>query len=109
MAKARCNSSQKAGMLRANPTSSSAIPEIPADVLAAQQTGDTIPTPENVPAVRKKTVELQHEMEHQGQLGAASTTVAATGTAHIIAPTPGSPTKPVAESNFVSSGASAEK
>ena len=92
-------------MLKANPTSS-AIQEIPADIIAAQQTGDTIPTPENVPAVRKKAVELQHEMEHRSALVSANVT---TVTTNIAAQTAGSPAKLVAESTFVSSSTSTEK
>lgn len=105
MAKARCNNSQKAGMLKAQPAS--AIPELPADVIAAQQTGDTIPTPDNVPAVRKKAVELQHELQHHGQSAAPAfgvTTLNTTTPASVAPPTspsPGSPTKPVAESHSV--------
>lgn len=102
MAKARCNNSQKAGMLKANPTSSSVIPDVPADVIAAQQTGDTIPTPENVPAVRKKAVELQHELHHHSHSSAAatpSTSAAVTTTiTHPISSSLGSPTCPVTKS-----------
>nr|CDS34090.1 camp regulated phosphoprotein [Hymenolepis microstoma] len=105
MAKARCNSSQKAGMLKAQ--TASAIPELPVDVIAAQQTGDTIPTPDNVPAVRKKAVELQHELQHQGQSATPAvglTTVNTTAAASVAPPTSPSsrsPTRPAAESHFV--------
>ncbi|KAL5112624.1 Cationic amino acid transporter 4 [Taenia crassiceps] len=111
MAKARCNSSQKAGMLKANPTSSSAIPEVSADVIAAQQTGDTIPTPENVPAVRKKAVELQHELHQHCQLSATatSTTSGAVTTAHPLSSSRGSPTSPVAGSSLTPSNSTVEK
>lgn len=98
MAKARCNNSQKAGVLKAQPAST--IPELPADVIAAQQTGDTIPTPDNVPAVRKKAVELQHELQGQasGSVPVGGATIVHT-TAGAVPP--GSPTKPAAESHFV--------
>ncbi|KAM3172413.1 hypothetical protein ACTXT7_014582 [Hymenolepis weldensis] len=104
MAKARCNNSQKAGMLKAQPAS--AIPELPADVIAAQQTGDTIPTPDNVPAVRKKAVELQHELQNQGHttapvIGLTTVNTAATSVAPPTSPSSGSSPKPVAESHLV--------
>ncbi|KAM7541245.1 hypothetical protein Aperf_G00000032739 [Anoplocephala perfoliata] len=103
MAKARCNNSQKAGVLKAHPAS--AIPELPADIIAAQQTGDTIPTPDNVPAFRRKAVELQHELQGQTSVRAsvagASNVNAIAAAIPPISPVPGSPTKPVAESHFV--------
>lgn len=112
MAKARCNNSQKAGMLKAQPAS--AIPELPADVIAAQQTGDTIPTPDNVPAVRKKAVELQQELQNQGQttapvIGLTTVNTAAPSVAPPTSPSSGSPPKPVAESHLVHPPAAFDK
>lgn len=111
MAKARCNSSQKAGMLKANPTLSSAIPEISADVIAAQQTGDTIPTPENVPAVRKKAVELQHELHGHSHLSAPATSITggAVTTTHSISSSRGPPASPIAESSLAPANPAVEK
>ncbi|VDD74828.1 unnamed protein product [Mesocestoides corti] len=94
MAKARCNNPQKSGALTANPLTSSASPVLPVEVMAAQQTGDTIPTPENVPAVRKKAAELQQELQNQTHLSAPG---AVNATGHPNMPLPGSPTKPAAE------------
>ncbi|KAL5970006.1 cAMP-regulated phosphoprotein 19-A [Taenia solium] len=111
MAKARCNSSQKAGMLKANPTSSSATPEISADVIAAQQTGDTIPTPENVPAVRKKAVELQHELHQQCHLSSTANPVTsgAVTTTHPLSSPRGPPTSPIAKSSLAPANPTVEK
>ncbi|VDM33717.1 unnamed protein product [Hydatigera taeniaeformis] len=111
MAKARCNNSQKAGMLKANPTSSSTIPEVPADVIAAQQTGDTIPTPENVPAVRKKAVELQHELQHQSHLATTVTSVTsgAVTTTHSFSSSRDPPAVSIVESGLAPTNSPAEK
>ncbi len=98
MAKARINNPQQAGALMRNPTASSAgAAAVPPEIVAAQQTGVTIPTPENVPAVRKKAVELQQELQHQTQISAPAPAVAQ---APNRMPPPGSPTKPTTESNL---------
>nr|VZI24400.1 unnamed protein product [Spirometra erinaceieuropaei] len=82
MAKAKLPS--KTPATSANPTTvvtdlSAAIPEV--------STGDTIPTPDNVPAVRKKTMQAMSAAEH--------------GACRLP---PGSPTKPAAESALFTSG-----
>ncbi|VDM01278.1 unnamed protein product [Schistocephalus solidus] len=83
MAKAKLPSKSLASS--ANPTATTA-----ADLSAATpevSTGDTIPTPDNVPAVRKKALQAMTAAEH--------------GACRLP---PGSPTKPVAESALFTGG-----